>query len=196
MICHKSKIIFIHPCRCAGTSIELLFGFDTNALNETGDRHALPQFYASKYWKSYNSFITVRNPWDRLLSAFSLIKQFDLPAYKSYLDDYEVSRFNDFVLDFIAKQPDLYKNDRLFWPQAQWLYNKGRRVKFDKVMRFETLARDSRLILTKIDKTFDDLPHSLGTSKRPHYGEIYSKEAAEVVADIYRKDIELLNYQF
>ena len=42
MICHERKFIFIHMCRCAGSSIEVYFGKDLNELNLSGERHATP----------------------------------------------------------------------------------------------------------------------------------------------------------
>lgn len=148
MICHKTKVIFIHPCRSAGSSIEVAFGFNTDTLNLSGERHALPNFYPKKYWQEYASFITVRNPWERLLSAFMLIKSRDLPAYKAVLDRYDLSTFNQFVEE-IMTQPELYKDDRMFWPQSYWLYNGKDRVKYNKVIRFEQLSIDVNAILKK-----------------------------------------------
>jgi len=194
VICHKSKVIYIHPCRCAGSSIEVLFGFNTDTLNQTGDRHALPDFYPKKYWREYTSFISIRNPWDRLYSGFMLAKQFNIPAYKEALAPYDLTTFNNFVAE-IMTQPELYENDRLFWPQHKWFYNGKKRVKFDKVMRFENLREDASAILNKIGKSNNDFPHLLKTDK-PHYREIYNNTSVKIIQDIYKKDIEMFRYNF
>ena len=194
MICHKSKVIYIHPCRCAGTSIEIAFGFSPQELNESGERHALPDFYPKKFWKEYSSFVSVRNPWDRLLSGFALIKQHNISAYEPYLKEYSLKNFNQFVLDIMTK-PELYKDDRMFWPQTKWFYYKKKRVPFKKVIRFESLSDDIGSLLKNINLKVDDLPHELKTNK-PNYQDIYDQTSKEIVSQIYRKDIEVLGYEF
>lgn len=194
LICHQRQVIYIHPCRCAGSSIEALFGFGSDQLNRTGDRHALPDFYPKRYWRQYASFISVRNPWERLLSAFSLIKQLDLPGYKAVMDSYDLSSFNDFVAE-VMTQPELYRDDRMFWPQYRWFYYGKRRVKFDFTIRFENFRRDIAPLLDKSGKPGKEIPHLLSTDK-PHYREVYNRQSFEIVRDIYKKDIELLHYRF
>ncbi len=194
MICHDKKVIYIHPCRCAGTSIEIRFGFSSDVLNNNGERHALPEFYPAKFWKSYSSYISVRNPWDRFLSAFALIRQANLPAYKVVTDNYDFSNFNEFVRDF-NEQKHLYEEDRMFWPQSRWFYLKGKRVKYSKVIRFESLETDIRKVLLKHGMDAQTLPHELKTD-RPHFKDIYDGKSIEIIGDMYRKDIELLRYKF
>ena len=194
MICHKSKVIYIHPCRCAGTSIEISFGFSPQKLNESGERHALPDYYPKRLWNEYSTFVTVRNPWDRLLSGFALIKQYNIVAYEPYLKKYSLDNFNQFVLDIMTKA-ELYEDDRMFWPQTKWFYYNDKRVSFNKIIRMESLLDDIGSLLKHINLDAKDFPHELQTNK-PNYQDVYDQTSKEIVSDVYRKDIEILGYQF
>ena len=123
-----------------------------------------------------------------------LAKQFNIEAYKEALAPYDLSSFNDFVAE-IMTQPELYKDDRLFWPQHKWFYNGRERVKFNKIIRFENFREDATAILKKIGKSNNDLPHLLKTDK-PHYRDIYNKNSVEIIRQIYLKDIEMFRYKF
>ena len=72
----------------------------------------------------------------------------------------------------------------------------------DCIGRFETFDRDVKHILNKreLDRTMFGLrrrkiPH-LYKSKREHYRYYFDKESSEIVRDLFKKDIELLGYEF
>ena len=66
---------------------------------------------------------------------------------------------------------------------------------FKKVIRFESLSDDIGSLLKNINLKVDDLPHELKTNK-PNYQDIYDQTSKEIVSQIYRKDIEVLGYEF
>ena len=71
MICHKSKVIFIHIPRTAGTSVEKAFvGKDWFNI-DVSTKHiyaSTARDYYAEFWDEYFKFSIVRNPWDRMLS--------------------------------------------------------------------------------------------------------------------------------
>ena len=198
MICHRTKAIFIHVCRCAGTSIERLFGYDPVALNRSGERHALPSLYRAQ-WGAYYSFVVVRNPWDRLYSAFRF-------TLEEELNDSEIKRrvhaetdgsLNAFVKRVLS-QPRLLQesSDRLFWPQSRWLLDSdGRTVPFDRVVRFESLTQEMSEVACHLGVLDRTLP-KVNATQRSDYRDAYDGDAAAIVADVYAQDIELLGYRF
>ena len=197
MICHRTKAIFIHISRCAGTSIERLFGYDPVALNRSGERHALPSLYRAQ-WDEYYTFVVVRNPWDRLYSAFRF-------TLEEGLNDSEIKRrlhaeadgsLSAFVKRVLS-QPRLLEesDDRLFWPQTRWLLESGgRRVPFERVVRFESLKQEMSEVACHLGLFGRTLARENAT--RPSdYRNAYDREAAEIVAELYAEDIELLGYR-
>jgi hypothetical protein len=66
VIIHKHKCIFIHIPKTAGMSIQQGFGREHNHNHP----HKKPEDFSLSRWNSYFTFCFVRNPWDRLLSAY------------------------------------------------------------------------------------------------------------------------------
>lgn len=59
------KLIFIHNPKCAGTSIAAMIGFGNK---RTG--HSPPSSIDVKEWEEYTSIVSIRNPFDRLISSW------------------------------------------------------------------------------------------------------------------------------
>jgi len=198
MICHRTKSIFIHICRCGGTSVELFLDCDPVALNQNNERHALPSRYED-HWNKYFTFVIVRNPWDRLCSAFRY-------TVERGLQDTEIKRrlhaesggsINKFVKRVLS-QPRLLQEsvDRLFWPQTRWLVDaEGRPIPFDRVIRFESLQEEVFEVAHKLGIFCGTLPAVNGT-RGSDYHDVYDREAAAIVEEIYRDDIRMLGYRF
>tara|TARA_B110000027_G_scaffold100472_1_gene106309 strand:- start:423 stop:1016 length:594 start_codon:yes stop_codon:yes gene_type:complete len=143
------------------------------------------------------AFTFVRNPWDRLVSAFYYlnkggIKPEDKYDFEKYLKKYE----GDFTL-FVHEG---FKTDEIFEqmhfrPQFQWVTDdKGMQVT-DFIGKYETLQVDFDYVLKKNWR----FKKKLGVSKRgkhSYYKEVYTPETREIVAKAYGKDIELFNYVF
>jgi hypothetical protein len=196
VICHRTKSIFIHICRCAGTSIERLFDYDPVALNRNGERHALPSDYRA-YWNEYYTFVSVRNPWDRLYSAFRYTLEEELRDSELKIRLHAEGSINGFVKQVLSEPRVLQESsDRLFWPQTRWLLESdGRTVRFERVIRFESLTEDVSAVTRHLGLVGRTLPWANATRPAP-YREAYDQEAAEIVAELYSDDIELLGYRF
>ncbi len=89
LISHTYKFIFVHIQKTGGSSIEyVLRQFDPTALREIPHerdpqnwlkgRHVFARqirdYVGLKVWNSYFKFAFVRNPWDRLVSWYNMIK--------------------------------------------------------------------------------------------------------------------------
>jgi len=197
MICHERKFIFIHMCRCAGTSVEVFFRQDIDQLNRTGERHALPAQYR-QYWSGYFTFTIARNPWDRVYSAFNYALQRDLrdTPLKQRLHGECNGDFKEFVRSVLADE-SLFagSDDRLFWPQSRWLMENGLPLRFDSILRFETLERDANAIASSLHLEQFSLPCTNDSAHRDYRG-AYDEKAAATVGRIYADDIALLGYRF
>jgi len=67
-------------------------------------------------------------------------------------------------------------------------------VPLDFIAHFETLFDDFQYIARMLGLQ-TSLQH-LNASKRKQYKDYYDQETAEIVAKLYRKDIELLDYDY
>jgi hypothetical protein len=123
-------------------------------------------------YENYFKFAFVRNPYDRIVSAFSYDSQFhgmglDFKKFvfsKSIPVKYDINQY-DFVIgsDFIGK--------------------------------FENLQSDFDFICDRLGITRDPLNLD-NYSKHKHYSEYYDDETKEFVAKKYAKDIEYFGYEF
>ena len=140
------------------------------------------------------SFSIVRNPWDRLLSAWKdkVYKQWAdwypekchkwrLPVYA----EYKGKSFNYFVRNI-----DILCDGHVI---PQTLLIDLDRVDF--VGRFENLQEDFDTICQGVGIPSMELPHKNKT-KHKHYTEYYDDETRQIVAEKYAKDIEYFGYKF
>lgn len=196
MISHTNKAIFIHVPKTAGMSMRTYFGRrgfrgveyhapdgtndDETGVYINGTSWRIQRNY-TKVWNNYFKFAFVRNPWDRMVSCWK-------NRAKSY---------NDFDR-FLADYPYPSHNHNLIWhtlPQLTHIRDLDGKLMVDFIGRFENLDDDLRSICNKININYTPLPHH-NKSTHKHYREYYNSTSQKIVADIYKEEIEMFNYQF
>lgn len=188
----EHKCIFIHITKTAGTSVALgLFGY----LPYHYQAWQYRGFYGRKTYKEYFKFAFVRNPWDRLYSAFCYLKgggwnDEDRIWAESNLQG--IDDFNEFVLGWLNSER--LKAHIHFWPQHEFICNRSGEPMIDYLAYFETISDDYQVVSSKIS-TSKELVHK-NASKRFGYKDIYIPESIEKVASLYSKDIALFGYEF
>ena len=189
----KSKSIFIHIPKTAGVSlVKAIYGdvtleghrsfyFNSIALNTKNDK--------------YFSFTFVRNPFDRLYSAFTFlqdggINNHDRLAFQSHLSEF--NDFEDFVLNGLNTKL-IYQITHLI-PQHEYLCDRSGSILVDFVCRFENLDNDILLLSKKLKKDIILSHHNY--KKKRDYKEVYTKKMIDKVYQIYQKDINIFQYSF
>jgi len=146
----------------------------------------LLHYYANQGFENTYKFTIVRNPWDRMVSAFHHVRQ-----GKNYpvigLDE----NFKDFVKTRFRKRG--VKIDPHFHHQHPNIMFEGK-VFVDFIGRFENLEEDWKIIAAKIGCS-PDLPHRNKGNHKP-YKHYYDEECFEIVSQIYKDDIRLLGYTY
>jgi hypothetical protein len=133
------------------------------------------------YFARTFTFTVVRNPFDRVVSAFH------------YLRDRCAGReFNEFVVDVLGREGTSF--DPHFAPQADGLLHDGALL-VDHVGRFETLDRSWREIAARIDAPAV-LPHRGRSERAASYAGYYGDEGRRVVERLYHDDLTLFGYAF
>ena len=190
---YKSKTIFIHIPKTAGVSlVKAIYG------NVTLEGHR--SFYFNSIVldvkeKEYFSFSFVRNPFDRLYSAYIFLRSggmndLDKLAFNNYLSSFV--DFEDFVLNGLDNKL-IYKITH-FIPQYEFLCDKREKILVDFVGRFETLNDDIKLLSKKLNLNIK-LNH-YNSSNKEEYTNIYTGEMIKIVANVYQKDLSIFNYKF
>lgn len=197
MISHKYKCIFIHIQKTGGSSIK-------QAIRgpEGRDRHRhrtgaeLKRIYGHRCWRKYFKFVFVRNPWDRLVSWWTMIDGKYRPKYESGM------KLNNFMTYIVTNASSF---EEFLYCQEMIYDGTGRRAvgmnqsdyipaDVDFMGKFENLHLDFAIVAQRIglDAT---LPH-IKTSQHAHYRDFYTEKTAALVADLYKQDIERFKYTF
>ncbi|RJR39511.1 MAG: hypothetical protein C4576_21430 [Desulfobacteraceae bacterium] len=190
------RCIFVHITKCAGISIAMtLFG------NLGGGHLRIPHYqliFEESEFEEYFKFTFVRNPWDRLLSAFLFLKNGGANKADREWAQNNLSRFEDFdtfVVKWVnSKSVHTWKH---FVPQYKFLCAPGSRSPcVDFIGRFENLNGDFDHVGKKLGchSTLRHLNRS-GGEKRD-FRDYYTDETMEIVADVYHEDICMFGYGF
>jgi chondroitin 4-sulfotransferase 11 len=189
--------IFIHVPKTGGSSItSALFG--QNPRNIPASRYAA---YDGERFDALVKFAFVRNPWDRLLSSYSYLRN-SIGKNRSpsvlwaaaNLSHY--TSFEQFVLslrDLAFRRRILAQ--KIFFPQRMWVcLPLEPRHRMDFLGRFETLEQDYAVLASRFGLPPD--LQKIRKSDHAPYTSVYTAEMQEVVAGVYRRDIELFGYTF
>jgi hypothetical protein len=187
------KAIFIHIPKCAGISInKALFG------NLAGGHTRLDEYlviFGAKEIEDYFKFTFVRNPWDRVVSAFHFLKSGGTNEYDLRFSQRELTKFSNFS-EFVVEwlNPESIWTRHHFKPQNFYIIDKYKKINLDYIAFFENIDKDFVHIANRLNVS--EGLQKVNTSDRVDFRSYYTDQAAEVVAKIYRQDIELLGYNF
>lgn len=213
MISHNDKFIFIHIPKTAGSSIcTSLCGRLRSRIGDNQGRpikrdHTTPSHGVYPLlWKKYYTFTFVRNPWDRAVSLFFHSKKY--PHRKNYLIANNVG-FNEFLTKHVGATNEsgaLEKKPQflgLWASQNTWLTKRVRgsplrsNVNYNFIGRFESLQEDFDAVCTYMSISCEKLPHVKRTSSgHKPYWEYYNERTRNIIARLYRTDINKFNYKF
>jgi hypothetical protein len=188
-----TRSIFIHIPKCAGLSIsQALYG------NQAGGHTTLSEYlriFEPEAILSYYKFTIVRNPWDRLVSAYHFLKGGGLTMADKTWADTELGIYADFDM-FVRR----WVNSRNIWkwhhfrPQYHYVTDRYGKVAMDFVGRFENLNEDFDLISRRIGLD-RNLP-ARNRSNHDCYTGYYSDATRKIVEEVYGRDIALFQYKF
>jgi len=191
----ETKSVFVHVPKVAGTSVgHLLYGSRTGDHMTLLDyRTALPKAVFDGAYK----FTFVRNPWDRLVSAYYYLQDdkrsvFDRQQAAGSILNY--SSFEAFVMEFMPRG-DLNAFIHLK-EQHLFLRLPGRGIGVDFVGRFERLNEDFDLIAKRLGKDVALEHRNASALRKSDYREIYTPQMIDVVAKAYARDISYFGYDF
>jgi len=187
--------IFIHIPKCAGQSIRasLFENLQPGHINA----YTYQLIYPKRVFDSYFKFSFVRNPWDRLVSAY-----FFMSAGGAHKKD------QDWAQSHLASYPDfpsfvrygLQKKEILNWPhfrpQVQFLKDQQERINMDFIGRFENIQEDFKFIAGNLNITSNLLFINKTKTKRDPYQSYYTEDLREIAAEVYKEDIEAFDYKF
>lgn len=196
----ESGLIFIHVPKCAGSVMEQL-----PWIGDAGHAPAaeIRRRIGPEAWNKLFSFGFVRNPFDRLVSAYFHFVQkplkenehpFQQDTYRSIkklhggviasgLDTKEAFRF--FAHDILPARRDFVNH---FRPQTYFLCGQEGDTLVNYVGRFESLQSDFNEVCKRLGRdASSELPRGNSTVHQ-HWGEYYDSVTAGLVRMLYAGD--------
>jgi hypothetical protein len=168
------NVTFIHIPKTAGSSITKWFQDNTTcAKNNYG------HIFLSEIDNPASLiFAVVRNPWDRIVSIYSFVN-----------DNYEccTCNFENFIYNMIKTVA--FDGKKFSTPQIRWI-----EPGVTHILRFENLEKDFKII-QDIFQCYEPLPLENKT-KHEHYRTYYNDETRQLVAEMFKEDIEAFGYEF
>ena len=186
VISKEKKFLYMKPGKTGGTSIWR--GVMKNKLNDAINKkdegfEDLIVSLKDETFDDYFKFAFVRNPYERLVSAFHHVTR-----------TLKKKHFKEFVLTKLVDENGLVF-DHHAAPQHLYCFRDG--VKYvDFIGRFENLQKDWGKIAGRfgLEPGLPHLKKSSGHAK--NYRSYYDPELIEYVGKVYAKDLELLGYRF
>ena len=191
------QAIFVHIPKTAGTSVLSAIGalpvFDTHAPTLAYAR-AYPAFYAGAY-----KFAFVRNPWDRFASSFHFMKhgtnwKMQQDWARRHIGDLDFRAFTMRLRNPLFRATVL--SERFFWPQSTWLQTPPAVRGVDELFRFEAIDHAMQSLYARFDIPASSATPHLRKTAITDFRDLYDDRMINIVARIYRQDIDLLGYQF
>ncbi|MFW8602418.1 sulfotransferase family 2 domain-containing protein [Desulfobacterota bacterium M19] len=190
----RYRCIFIHIPKAGGVSLASeLFG------NLGGGHQAIYSYYlvySPKEFNEYYKFSIVRNPWDRIVSAYFFLKEGGFHEYDRswFIKNLSMfTDFEDFILHWVTKKNvNSYMH---FIPQFEFL-TLGGNLLVDKVYKIEEMTSVIEDLNGKLGAKLCGHKKNTTKGRKSNYRVYYSDETRKIVADVYKKDIQIFNYTF
>ena len=178
--------LFIRIPRTASTSIcQALYGRTVEHMTAERWKELI-----KGEWKDRFVFASVRNPYDRFISAFYYFKEFKESGYddvNSFLEKIDLKKFAGLSVrhEFITRL------------QTDFIYSKSgyhgdEKLLVDYIGRYEQLEASWGTICNVLNFTYKELSH-----ERPSKKDLVelNVKAKEEIKNFYKRDFELLKYE-
>jgi len=191
----QTKSLFIHIPKSAGISIrEAIYGQPVGYHRTISDYSLC---FDKETYDSLWKFTFVRNPFNRVISAFFYLKQggrsyIDHIVKQKLLDQY--STFPEFVLA-LDRMRHLMELVHLR-PQESFLKNPTNgNIEADFIGRFESIQQDFQLVCERLGIRQDPLPRrNTRRAASIEHASYYNARTRKIISGLYKRDFEAFGY--
>jgi chondroitin 4-sulfotransferase 11 len=218
LVSHSRKLVFVHIQKTGGDTVSRLLIDSVPDIFRLGAKHGFAVDAAKnlEHWNEYFKFAFVRNPWDRLVSWYSMIRDAETIRWhqtlvnrrkRSHLRQTRENRLWRYVLDnsstfeeFIVNCTDEIEVDKgvyysFTYNQLDYITGSNGDMLVDFVGRFENFASDLHEVYDRLGLELIVIPQE-NRSVRGHYSLFYTPETEMIVRRRFERDIVYFGYEF
>lgn len=197
--------VFVHIQKTGGNSIRRALGLPENPPDKHRTARELRASLGTAAWEDRFSFAFVRNPWDRLVSWWTMIDAkrpaFEEPRMAQTNDFHayvlaKARTFEEFILNCTDTIADAGGQKSILRPQLDYVADADGLILVDFVGRFETIGDDFRVVAGRLGLHGRELPHVNASRSRRHYRDYYDPALAAVVGERFKPDLAAFGYEF
>lgn len=192
MFDHRRKLVFVHIQKTGGKSVRKAIGIPGSTIHLPARN--LKTELGSERWSQYFKFAVVRNPWDRLVSAYHYRRN---GGNRTAEDRRRASEYPDSFSEFLSRL-DYFQNlpdEGMFQSQWDWLTDEEGNLLVDRVLRFDFLDTQIPELAEELGLGNVRVPH-LNRSRHQHYSTYYNTAQQQLVAQTYSTEIQAFGFQF
>ncbi|MEX0943548.1 MAG: sulfotransferase family protein [Pseudomonadales bacterium] len=206
--------MYIEIPKVACSSIKAAIARILNIDLVHGDPHQTPlpsiHYELSEHGPLYPdlfSFAFVRNPWDRLVSCYrdKILLEVDGFTHSTirpgvadclaHFDRFFPGMLFEQFINVVASIPD-EEADEHFRSQYTFIADRANQIAVDFVGRYERLFEDLNRVRELRQLPEFELPRLQAASSSVNYREFYSDRSREIVAERFKTDIAMFEYDF
>lgn len=190
IISHQLKFIFIHVHRTGGSALSNILRPKINSSFEISAQHANARSLEPSFFEKYKDYFTfgfARNPWERILSWYSLIHFNDQRKLSE-----ERIRLEEFIKKDYAIDPS---NQYFHYNTLDYFTDSNGKIIADRIFQFENFENEAKHLFNNIKIQAKDIPKLNDTSLK-RYRMYYTDRSQYLIAEKCMKDIDYFNYKF
>jgi hypothetical protein len=199
LISDSRKVAFVHIQKTGGSTVARLLRANIPDIYMVGERHefAMRGVKELEDWDEYFKFAFVRNPWERLVSWYSMVTTFRKAGNElwQYVHD-NCSNFEEFIhncTDEVEIRKGVHYS--FAYNQLDYVTDEDGDLIVDFIGRFESFDKDVCKVFDRIGVEIEAVPH-WNHSRHTHHSAFYTPETERIVRERFEKDIEYFGYEF
>ncbi|MBD3896209.1 sulfotransferase family 2 domain-containing protein [Halomonas sp. ML-15] len=191
----RTGCIYIHIPKAAGTSVnKAIYGRTLGHYTADEIQSRFPKLFVKAFVFSF-----VRNPWDRVLSAYRFAKVGKTDSMGMYRpEQYQIPEFESFerfLFEWLAKQ-SILKVDFVFQPQSKFVLGKDGQSMVDYIGKVESLDTDMKYVESVLGKNISVGRENITSEKADYRSAYVNDDMVELVRSLYREDVDKFGYTF
>src|SRR5215212_3725330 len=193
------KVVFVHIQKTGGITVDRLLNERIPDLRLIGARHGFASLGMDELddWNEYFKFAFVRNPWDRLVSWYSMVMTMPRDGNElwRYVHD-NSSTFDEFIHNCTDEVEIKDGGHYSFaYNQLDYVTDDHGNLLVDFIGRLENFEKDIQEVFRSIGFELEAVPHENRSGHR-HYSTFYTPDTELIVSERFKRDIEYFGYEF